>query len=73
MKGACLNVVLPQVRKVEKPPPFRFLEPFNMEVWMYVIVTTFVVAFYISFLNKLSPYDYHGKFMYIDSETQEEE
>ena len=40
---------------------------------MYVVMTTIIVAVYVSILNKLSPYDYHGKFMYIDSETQEEE
>ena len=58
---------------MEKPPPFRFLEPFSGEVWVYVVLTSLVVAFYVSFLNKLSPYDYHGRFVYVDSETQEKE
>ncbi len=61
-----------QVPKTDKPRAFRFLDPFSAEVWIYVIATTFVTASCISLLNKLSPYDFHGKFMYNDNETQEE-
>ncbi|CAH1789880.1 unnamed protein product [Owenia fusiformis] len=48
----------------EAPEPFRFLNPFSKDVYYYIILTTVLVSIYTSILNKLSPYDYHGGFVY---------
>ncbi|CAH1789877.1 unnamed protein product [Owenia fusiformis] len=50
----------------EVPEPFKFLNPFSTEVYLYVILTTVLVSIYTSLLNKLSPYDHHGGFVYDD-------
>ncbi|CAH1789873.1 unnamed protein product [Owenia fusiformis] len=50
--------------RTEVPEPFKFLDPFSTEVYLYVILTTVFVSIYTSLLNKLSPYDHHGGFVY---------
>ena len=60
-------------QKPEQTPiqPFAFLDPFAGPVWQGILVTTVLVGIYVSVLNKLSPYDYHGEFVYLDNENQE--
>ncbi len=59
-----------QAEAAESSHIFTFMDPFSTEVWRNIIITSVIVAIYVSLLNKLSPYDYHGEFMYIDYEEQ---
>ncbi|XP_074661552.1 glutamate receptor ionotropic, kainate 2-like [Tubulanus polymorphus] len=56
------------MKKVDPDPisPWRFLRPFNTEVYLWILGTGFFVAIMVSLFNKLSPYDHHGGFVYND-------
>ena len=44
--------------------PWSFLTPLTNELWLLIIVTSFVVGTVITILDKLSPYGYHGESNY---------
>ena len=51
---------------------FRFIKPFTPEVWYAFLITLFVVATLVNIINKISPFDFHGHFVYhtsVDSKT----
>ncbi|XP_064645712.1 glutamate receptor ionotropic, kainate 2-like isoform X2 [Lineus longissimus] len=56
-----------------EPGAFKFLEPFSWDVYLTIGIMTILVALFVSLLNKLSPYDYHGDFMQRDHDQSQTE
>ena len=64
--------VFPEQRVIaDEERPFKFMDPFNGEVWRLILVSSILVGVYVSLLNKLSPYDHHGEFIYTDYVEEE--
>jgi hypothetical protein len=41
--------------------PWSFLTPLSNRLWMAMIGTAFIIAAFISLLDKFSPYGHHGE------------
>ncbi|XP_066273511.1 glutamate receptor 2-like [Branchiostoma lanceolatum] len=40
---------------------FKFLEPFEIRLWIYIAVATVAVALFLALVNRMSPYDHRGR------------
>eukprot|EP00058_Branchiostoma_floridae_P007221 XP_002592709.1 hypothetical protein BRAFLDRAFT_67149 [Branchiostoma floridae] len=50
-----------QIEKEDRP--FKFLDVFEPNLWLFILLSTLAVSFFISLVNKLSPSGYHGHFV----------
>ncbi|XP_078667092.1 glutamate receptor ionotropic, kainate 1-like isoform X1 [Branchiostoma floridae x Branchiostoma belcheri] len=50
-----------QIEKEDRP--FKFLDVFEPNLWLSILLSTLAVSFFISLVNKLSPSGYHGHFV----------
>ncbi|XP_066270647.1 glutamate receptor 2-like isoform X4 [Branchiostoma lanceolatum] len=56
--------------KIEKEDrPFKFLDVFEPNLWLSILLSTLAVSFFISLVNKLSPSGYHGHFVQEEEPT----
>ena len=62
-------------KKADELPdrPFKFLDPFSTELWMYILITALAVGVTVSVVNKLSPYDHHGEMVHARNGRLEDE
>ncbi|CAD5116783.1 DgyrCDS5632 [Dimorphilus gyrociliatus] len=63
------------VMKTPKPEaarPFKFLDPFTSELWLFIVVTALIIGIYLSLIDKLSPFARHGAFIHTHGPNQED-
>ncbi|XP_078667093.1 glutamate receptor ionotropic, kainate 1-like isoform X2 [Branchiostoma floridae x Branchiostoma belcheri] len=56
-----------QIEKEDRP--FKFLDVFEPNLWLSILLSTLAVSFFISLVNKLSPSGYHGHFVQEEEPT----
>ncbi|XP_078578483.1 glutamate receptor 2-like isoform X1 [Branchiostoma floridae x Branchiostoma japonicum] len=56
-----------QIEKEDRP--FKFLDVFEPNLWLFILLSTLAVSFFISLVNKLSPSGYHGHFVQEEEPT----